>query len=106
MTSFARRVLTLFLIGAACSLVPAGAAVASDGPWAVVASINDGLVTTVDLSTGAVVAQQQIGIQTVGVAAIGREVAVTDFAAGLIDGFHAREHGDVMALWKNGIRTT
>ncbi len=96
-----KRLLVLAFV-ALLGLVPA---LASDGPWLVVARPNDQLVTTVDLSSGEVVGQEQIGQLPVGVAAVGRRVSISDFYGGALEVFSAHREGDFIGARKDTIDT-
>jgi len=96
-----KRLLVLAFV-ALLGLVPT---LASDGPWLVVASPNDQLVTAVDLSSGEVVGQEQIGQLPVGVAAVGRRVAISDFYGGALKVFSGQEQGDFIGIRKDTIDT-
>ncbi len=94
--------LLVMLFAVLLGVVPA---LAGDGPWIVVASPNDQLVTAIDLSTGEVAGQETLGQLPVGVAAVGRRVAVSDFYGGALKVFSAQEQGDFIGLRKDTIAT-
>ncbi len=98
-----RLLVPLFLALACLCLVPA---LASDGPWLVVASPNDQLVTAIDLSTGDVAGQEPMGELPVGVAAVGRRVAISDFYGGSLRVFSGQAEGDFLGVRKDTIPTS
>jgi DNA-binding beta-propeller fold protein YncE len=77
----------------------------ADGPWCVVASPTGSTVSVIDLSTGERLAEETLGTQAIGVAAVGRDLVISDFSGGLLHTFHTEPAGEVIGVEKGQVGT-